>query len=341
MSRFFLDLEEETVRAEIGRRNAKRVLVQLPEGLRGIACRVKNLIEGIGAEAFISANPCYGPCDPYPPEADNLRVDLVIHYGHSRLFKDKNVPTLYVEAKSEAPIEGIMKAALPLIKDFDKVGIVTTVQHWNKIEDAKEILTSSGVEVLIGDIGGFMHPGQVIGCECSNAKVISDRVEAFLVIAGGRFHALGVALTTMKPTFVADPFEERVYSIEEDVRRMIKKRWACINIAEKAERIGVLVGLRSGQRRLNVALQIKEKFEQMGRQVVLLTAYEISPAVLDQFYEIETFVNTACPRVSLDDASRFIKPVLTVNEALVVLGEKSWEELCTEGWFEDLTWRRL
>jgi 2-(3-amino-3-carboxypropyl)histidine synthase len=44
-------------------------------------------------------------------------------------------------------------------------------------------------------------------------------------------------------------------------------------------------------------------------------------------------VNTACPRISLDDASRFNKPVLTTNEASVVVGELSWEELCKEGLF--------
>jgi diphthamide synthase subunit DPH2 len=38
--------------------------------------------------------------------------------------------------------------------------------------------------------------------------------------------------------------------------------------------------------------------------------------------------------VSLDEASKFLKPVLTFNEALVVLGEMDWEELCRKGWFE-------
>ena len=340
MSELFLDLEEETVKAEITRRKARRVLVQLPEGLRDIAYRIRDLIEGMGAEVFISADPCYGACDPYPPEVESLKVDLMIHYGHTRLFQDKNVPTIYIEAKSKRSIKEAVKAALPLLEEFSSVGLVTTAQHWSKIEEAKEVLTSSGKEVLIGDVGGFLHPGQIIGCDCSNAKRISDQVEAFLVVAGGRFHALGVGLTTMKPTFVADPFERRAYSIEEDIKRMIKKRWACISAMEKAEKIGVLVGLRSGQRRLDLALRIKEKLERKGKRVILLATREISPMTLDQFVEAEAFVNTACPRVSLDDISRFRKPLLTVNEALVVLGEKSWEELCEEGWFEDLTWRR-
>jgi 2-(3-amino-3-carboxypropyl)histidine synthase len=54
-----------------------------------------------------------------------------------------------------------------------------------------------------------------------------------------------------------------------------------------------------------------------------------------EFPTVEAFVNTACPRISMDDPSKFKKPVLTVNEALVVVGELSWEELCRKGWFEN------
>jgi len=52
-----------------------------------------------------------------------------------------------------------------------------------------------------------------------------------------------------------------------------------------------------------------------------------------EFPQMGAFVNTACPRVGLDDASRFSKPILTYQETLVMLGEMSWEELCTKGWF--------
>jgi 2-(3-amino-3-carboxypropyl)histidine synthase len=59
------------------------------------------------------------------------------------------------------------------------------------------------------------------------------------------------------------------------------------------------------------------------------------PEVLMEFPSIEAYVNTACPRISFDDASKFRKPVLTVNEALVVVGELSWEESCRRGLLEN------
>ena len=99
----------------------------------------------------------------------------------------------------------------------------------------------------------------------------------------------------------------------------------------------MLVGLKSGQRKLEEANKVKQKLEETRKHAILLALKEITPEALLQFPDIEAFVNTACPRVSLDDAPRFNRPVITFNEALVALGEMNWEELCRKGWFEKLT----
>jgi 2-(3-amino-3-carboxypropyl)histidine synthase len=88
------------------------------------------------------------------------------------------------------------------------------------------------------------------------------------------------------------------------------------------------------QKHLEEALQAKEKLEEDGKTVNLLAAREITPEVLMEFPSIDAFVNTACPRISLDDIARFKKPVLTTNETLVVVGRLSWEELCKKGLLE-------
>ena len=53
------------------------------------------------------------------------------------------------------------------------------------------------------------------------------------------------------------------------------------------------------------------------------------------FSNIDCYVNTACPRISIEDHLRFKKPLLTINEVLVVIGDLSWENLCKKGFFED------
>jgi 2-(3-amino-3-carboxypropyl)histidine synthase len=329
------DFEEERVKQEILKLKAKRVLIQLPEGLKPEATRLAKVIEKLGILPVVSADPCYGACDLATAEAESLGVDLIIHYGHSKLLKYERVPTIYIEARATMNAKDVVEKALPMLEDWQKIGLTTTVQHVQTLDDVREILIRAGKTVVIGDAGRVNYPGQVIGCDYSNAKSVAKDVEAFLFVGGGRFHALGVALSTSKPTIVADPYEKRAYSVDKEAERVIKQRWASIEEAATAKNFAVLVGLKPGQKKFEEALGLKKKLEEGGKTAFLFVAKEVTPEVLMEFPTVDAYVNTACPRVSLDDASRFQKPVLTVNEAFVVIGDLSWEELCRKGLFEN------
>lgn len=331
------DLEEKRLEEEITKREAKRVLIQLPEGLKAEGPRLASIVERAGATAIISADPCYGACDLATLDAKNLGVDLIVHYGHSPIAKEGRTQILYIEARAKINPRTAVRNAISLLENWNKIGLVTTVQHVHTLEEAKELLLKSGKTVAVGDAGHVKYAGQVTGCDYTNAKAVIEEVEAFLLIGGGRFHAIGVALATAKPTIVADPYERRAYNIEKEVRKIINQRWASICEAKEAKQFGVLIGLKSGQRRLELAIAIKEKLEKNGRNTTLLALKEIAPEALLQFPHIEAFVNTACPRLSIDDQTRFRKPVLTPNETLVALEEMSWEQLCKNGWFENTT----
>jgi len=329
------DLEEERMRREILRLGAKRVLIQLPEGLKPEALRLARIIEELGGLAIVSADPCYGACDLATAEAETLGVDLIVHYGHSKIVKYERVPTIYIEARATVAVDDIVRKALPILEKWSKIGLATTVQHVQTLDIVREILLHEGKTVVVGDAGYLNYPGQVVGCDYSNVKSIAKNVDAFLFIGGGRFHALGVALSTAKPTVAADPYEKRTFSVDEEAEKVIKQRWACIQEAKKAKSFAVLVGLKTGQKRLEEALSIKRKLEEKGKTAYLFGAKEIIPEALAEFPTVDAYVNTACPRISLDDASRFQKPVLMVNEALVVVGELSWEDLCKKGLLEN------
>jgi 2-(3-amino-3-carboxypropyl)histidine synthase len=329
------DFEEERVKQEILKLKAKRVLIQLPEGLKPEALRLAKIVEKFGASSIVSADPCYGACDLATADAESLGADLIVHYGHSKLLKYERVPTIYVEARATINVNNAVEKALPMLKKWQKIGLTTTVQHVQTLDEVRDILLRAGKTVVIGDAGRSNYAGQVVGCDYSNAKSVAKDVEAFLFVGGGRFHALGVALSTSKPTIVADPYEKRAYSVDKEAEKIVKQRWAGIEEARTAKNFAVLVGLKAGQKKLEEALNVKKKLEENGKTACLFAAKEITPEVLMEFPTVDAYVNTACPRVSLDDASKFQKPVLTVNEALVVVGELSWEELCRKGLFEN------
>jgi 2-(3-amino-3-carboxypropyl)histidine synthase len=328
------DFEEERIKQEIAKLSAKRVLLQLPEGLKPEAPRLAKVVETAGALPIVSADPCYGACDLATVDAESLGVDLIIHFGHAKMVKHEAVPTVYVEARATVTVDEAVEASLPLLDKWSKIGLATTVQHLQTLAGARELLVRAGKTVVIGDAGRLSYAGQVTGCDYSNVKSVADDAEAFLFIGGGRFHALGIALNTAKPTVIADPYDNRAYSVDDEAQKVLKQRWACIGEAGHAKTFGVLVGLKLGQKRLDEAIAVKENAEKNGKTAVLLAVREVVPEALLEFPTVDAYVNTACPRISMEAPSKFSKPVLTVNEFKVVSGDFSWENLLKKGLFE-------
>lgn len=330
------DLEETRLKAEIKKRGAKRVLIQLPEGLKPEGPRLADAIEKAGALAMVSGDPCYGACDLAVHEAESLGADLIVHFGHSKMVSTpERVPIVYIEARSKLGLRSAVNEALTLLEPWKRIGLVTTIQHVEMIGSVKEQLTKAGKKVKLGNSGRLLQPSQITGCDYSNALAVAKHVDALLFVGGGRFHAIGVALAASKPTVVADPYERRAYSVDVEAQRVVKQRWASIEAGKNAVHFGVIIGLKSGQRRLENALQIRKKLAKTRKETTLLAIREVTPEALMEFPSIDAYVNTACPRISLDDSTRFQKPVLTIKEALVVVGELTWEQLLKKGWFED------
>ena len=74
-----------------------------------------------------------------------------------------------------------------------------------------------------------------------------------------------------------------------------------------------------------------EKSKEQGKNPVVITMNEITPDKIMNFYNIDVFVELACPRIAVDDFAKYHKPILTFKEALVGLGIKSWDEILETG----------
>jgi 2-(3-amino-3-carboxypropyl)histidine synthase len=330
------DLEKARLKEEIKKRGAKRVLIQLPEGLKPEGPRLAEAVEKAGALAIVSGDPCYGACDLGIHEAESLAADLIVHFGHSKMISTpERVPIVYIEAKSKLGLGPAVSEALDLLRPWKGIGLVTTIQHVEMIGNVKKQLIKAGKKVKVGNSGRLLQPGQVTGCNYSNANAVARDVDAFLFIGGGRFHAVGVSLATSRPTVVADPYEQRAFSIEADAQKIVRQRWASIQKAMQSKHFGVIIGLKTGQRWLEKALQARDKLVRAGKKTTLIGMREVTPEALMEFPSLDAYVNTACPRISLDASAKFQKPVLTIKESLVVSGELTWEQLLRRGLFED------
>jgi len=327
------DLEVERVSDEIKRRHAKRVLLQLPDGLRPQAFKlVSALRKGTGAEILLLGDSCYGACDVALLQAEALNADLIVHYGHSQMMPDSGLPVIYVEAKTDIDVNHLVEKATPLMRSWKAAGLATTVQHVHQLGEVAEVLEREGKTVVIGPSGRkTRHDGQVLGCDYTSARAVSAEVDGFLFIGGGRFHPLGLALTTGKPVVAVDPYLSSVTEIGENaVRRLAMRRMAAITAAKAARRLGIIVSLKPGQFVLSEARTLRRKLEKQGREAAVICLDEVRPEVLANFSEAEAFINTACPRIAMDGIGDLRKPLLTVKEAYVLLGEIPWKDAWDE-----------
>jgi diphthamide biosynthesis enzyme Dph1/Dph2-like protein len=75
------DLED--ARKAIATHHAKKVLIQLPDGIKPYGKDIVDALKDTGAELFIWTDSNYGSCD-LPVEAKNVGVDLILHFGHEQ-----------------------------------------------------------------------------------------------------------------------------------------------------------------------------------------------------------------------------------------------------------------
>lgn len=294
-------------------RNAKTVGFQFPEGLkRQGPALAKEVEEKAGVTVIISGDPCYGACDL--DEGLLNMVDVMFHFGHSRLSDDDRI--VFMEYYHDVDVERAVMNSLPLLGQ--KVGVVTTVQHIHMLDRIMKLLMDADKTPLIskGD-SRIAYPGQVLGC---NFSAVPEGVDSILYIGSGNFHPMGIRLAHGIPVIAADPFtgEARVV----DVDKIIKQRYGVMAKAMDAKSWGIIIGMKSGQKRIELARRMKE----LAGDAVLISITEITPDRLINF-KVDAFVSTACPRLAIDDATRFSKPVLTPVEFEMVKGARKWEDL--------------
>lgn len=320
------DLDTQQVAEEIKERNASRVLIQLPDGLRPNALsQAETLAELTGAEIIVSGDSCYGACDLAIHQAHAIDADMIVHYGHSRMLQT-DIPVLYVEARLDFDAQILMEKVIPKIKAWNGIGLATTVQHAHKIPEIQESLREHGLRPETGT-GTTSHAGQILGCDYTAATAVADKVEGFLYIGAGRFHPLGLAISSSRPVATANPYSMEVGAITDaDVMHIAKRRMAAITAAKDATRFAILVSTKPGQLQLATAEKLKDLITRMGKHAAIVLIDEITPSRLHDFTEAQAFIDTACPRIAIDGLPETRKPILTTTEASVALDQKTWEK---------------
>jgi len=299
----------------------RRVILQVPAGLiRNAHELAARLRDASGVPVDLATRPCFGACDfPAPDEAP--RADLAVVLGHAPIPNVKLArPTFFVEMREPGgDVERL--ATIAAERELPRrLGLVASVQHLDLVEPLRIALQRRGytVHVRAGD-RRLAYPAQALGCNYTGAEAVENDVDAFLFLGTGQFHPIGLAFAVDRPVYALDPLRGE---LEPPIDRgaLIRKRQLVVAGVRDARRWGILVSTFAGQNRNPTALRLQERARARGWDAEILLFDRLDGRDLEG-RAFDAYVNTACPRIALDDGSNYSKPILTPPEFLMALGE--------------------
>ena len=304
---------------------AKSVFLQIPEGLKVKTEGIISELESAGFSVTTSMDPCYGACDVKQSEAKQMGCNAILHLGHTKFVEKSSIPIIYVPLKYELGdrFNRIVKIIIEYLKDekINEVGLTTTAQFLNYLPELKKELEGAKIKGVIGK-GKRVEDGQVLGCNYSSAQV---KVENIIYLGDGLFHPLGIHFSTQKKVIIANPLMLEIKTLDEEKDKFIRQRILLIERAKNATEYAILVTTKEGQNRISEALKIKKDLEKVGKKAKIYSMDFISNDALLGI-NAEAFINTACPRISIDDYFNYKKPIINYTEVEYMLGKKSYDD---------------
>lgn len=193
-------------------------------------------------------------------------------------MKQLFIPT---KVKSEINTKKISELNLP-----KSIAISYSIQYKEIAEQIQKILSKKH------KITNFI---QILGC--SKPKFSKD-TKAVLLISSGKFHAVSLAVESNLPVYILEADKLRKIS-EEEISSLRKRKKASYIKFLNADKIGILISTKPGQENLQKAISLKNK---MKKDSYLFISNDINTKEFENFSEIQSWINTACPRLDFDSS---------------------------------------
>lgn len=302
---------------------AKLVAIQMPEGLLLFSTTICDIIRQFTeADVIIMGDVTYGACCIDDLTAKALEVDLLVHYGHSCLVP--NDPTsclkvLYVFVDIKIDPLHFIETIKHNFDNSTRIGLVSTIQFVTTLQGVSSKLNELDYTVNIPQFKP-LSPGEILGCTAPKF----ENVDVVIYLGDGRFHLEAAMIAN--PTLQAyryDPYDKKFTKEHYDHSQMQQIRKESIAIAQSASCFGIVMGTLGRQGNLNVVQHIRKRLCCKDKETVIILLSEIFPDKL-KLFDLDAFVQIACPRLSIDWGKAFTKPLLTPYELSVVIGDAEW-----------------
>lgn len=307
--------------------NAKRVALQFPEGLLIFAFPIADILENFtGCDVVILGDVTYGACCIDDFSARALGCDLMVHYGHSCLIpvdQMNGLKMLYVFVDIKMDTLHLIETVKHNWTQTTSLALVSTIQFVSTIQAVASELKADGYNVTAPQIRP-LSPGEILGC--TSPKL--SGIDAIIYVGDGRFHLESIMIANPETNaYRYNPYDKTITQEFYDHPKMAAVRRQAIQKASAAGTFGVILGTLGRQGNPDIMRRLRNQVkEKLNRNVVCVLLSEVFPSKLDLFADVDAWIQTSCPRLSIDWGLAFSKPVLTPYEASVVVGDVPWQE---------------
>lgn len=313
----------------------KNIIIEYSEGLREKADYIYSLIvrkKGL-KNVFINGEARFGSCDIDFQLYDYTKPDLVIHVGHTpfpyysrEILKKKNYKVHYLPVFEN--IEKYEWVIEILKKEKEKTLLVSSIQYTPVLLKIHNRLMKLGLGEFfyIPKISGLAQ-GQVIGCLSNYLRRYKHNFSKVYVIGSGYFHAIGVSLYSGIHTYLVDIRKKKLLDMNEFTKRIRSLIAWNLYRAHNKKTFGVLIAKNPIQRKIAHEKSIIHILLEHGKDIKKIYVSRIREDEINMFMDIEVFVTASCPRIAIDDITRFKKPILNLEQLLILFGYKKFGDV--------------
>ncbi len=202
----------------------------------------------------------------------------------------------------------------------ENIAVFSAVQFRQFTDDILKILEKKGFSSQISKPDRCSIEGQILGCDSykDNLKLDLSKIDGFIYIGDGYFHPNALLLAqefeeNIKPVLIVNIVQQLIEIIDKNhIEKYLKKRKGNLLKFYVSNVIGVFVTTKWGQEYMESALKLKEIYPE--KKFYFFIGDNFLNNEIENFPFVETWVNTACPRIAQDDILRHNKSVINIKD---------------------------
>jgi len=144
------------------------------------------------------------------------------------------------------------------------------------------------------------YDGQVLGC-----SFYKNQCDVFINIVDGLFHSKILKINNPDSIVYNVDISNNAYNeiTDDDVQAILNTKKSSLTKFHYANKIGIIVNQKPGQKIGDDELEeLKKYLEKHNKEYQVFLCDSVDLSEFDNFNYIDYWINTACPRLSYDDA---------------------------------------